>query len=40
MSKYSDEEKLEAVLRVLEKGMGLRASAKILGQIKKQSMDG
>lgn len=30
MSKYSFEEKLEAVLRVVNDGMGYRASAKIL----------
>ena len=31
MSKYSYEEKLEAVLRVVEEGMSIKASAKILG---------
>lgn len=34
MSKYSYEEKLEAVLRVIEDGMSLRDSAKILGTSK------
>ena len=31
MSKFSNEEKLEAVLRVVEEGMSLEASARILG---------
>jgi transposase len=31
LSKYSYEEKLEAVLRVVEEGMGCRTSAKIMG---------
>ena len=31
MSKYSYEEKLEAVLRVIEEGMSYKASAKVLG---------
>ena len=31
MSKYSYEEKLEAVLRVIEEGMSYNASAKVLG---------
>ena len=36
MSKYSYEEKLEAVLRVIEEGMSHRASAKVLGVAKSQ----
>ena len=36
MSKYSYEEKLEAVLRVVEDGMGYGSSAKILGTGKTQ----
>ena len=36
MSKYSYEEKLEAVLRVVEDGMGCESSAKILGTGKAQ----
>lgn len=36
MSKYSYEEKLEAVLRVIEEGMSHRASAKVLGAAKSQ----
>ena len=36
MSKYSYEEKLEAVLRVIEEGMSYKASAKVLGTAKKQ----
>ena len=31
MSKYSYEEKLEAILRVIEEGMNYNASAKVLG---------
>ena len=31
MAKYSYEERLEAVLRVVEEGMSVKASAKILG---------
>lgn len=31
MSKYSYEEKLEAVMRVVDEGMSARGSAKILG---------
>lgn len=31
MSKYSYEEKTEAVLRVIEEGMSMRESARILG---------
>lgn len=34
MSKYSYEEKLEAVLRVVEEGMSYKASARILGPLK------
>jgi len=36
MAKYSYEEKLEAVLRVIEQGMSLRQSAKILGNTHKE----
>ena len=36
MSKYSYEEKLEAVLRVIEECMSHRASAKVLGVAKSQ----
>lgn len=36
MSKYSYEEKLEAVLRVIEKGMSYNASAKVLGTAQRQ----
>lgn len=36
MSKYSHEEKLETVLRVIEEGMGHGASAKVLGVAKSQ----
>jgi len=35
MSKYSYEEKLEAVLRVIEEGMSYKASAKVLGTVRK-----
>ena len=31
MSKYSYEEKLEAILRVIEEGMSYEAGAKVLG---------
>ena len=34
MSKFSQQEKLEAVLRVVEDGMSAQASAKILGTTK------
>ena len=36
MAKYSYEEKLEAVLRVVDDGMSVQASAKILGTAKSQ----
>lgn len=36
MSKYSYEEKLETVLRVIEEGMSQGASAKVLGVAKSQ----
>ena len=36
MSKFSYEEKLEAVLRVVDDGMSVRDSAKILGTAKSQ----
>ena len=36
MCKYSYEEKLEAVLRVIEEGMSYKASSKVLGTAKKQ----